>query len=273
MKKIKTKTVTAILYIRVASKHQDDVKKSFARQEKELKAYCKRKNIIITKIVTDNASGTTFKRVEFEKLLNELKAGNIKSDLLLFTSWGRFSRNASLAGMMIPVLKQLGISAESINEKFDKESLLLNEFSFLVNNRLRKERINSGIAAAKRMGRWVSLAPFGYKNTLDDKKMKIIEPDENSQKIKCLFEEFSTGNYTVNEITRKFNTTAPMASRAKILEVLKNPVYMGMVVVKKSKGSYPELVIGIHTPLVSIELFNIVQGIIKNLLGNKNNNK
>jgi site-specific DNA recombinase len=270
MKRIKDKPVTAILYIRTASQEKGKINRSFLKQRMKLESYCKKEKITITEVISENVSGGVFNRKEFQKMLNKLKTGELKSDILLFTSWDRFSRNSSMTKNMVTELNGLGIDAKSIQGELNLDELQLKELNFQDNIQKRTDKLRKVIQSGKQQGKWLNFAPMGYKNIQVDKKNKLIIPDENSQKIKWLFEEFSTSKYTVDEITRNFNRSAPMLSRHKILQVLKNPIYMGKIPVEINDDKETALITGIHAPLISIELFNTVQEIINN--PNSNNN-
>lgn len=108
--------------------------------------------------------------------------------------------------------------------------------------------------------------PYGYKNiTLPDGTKNVeIDPEQASFVVK-IFNLYAQGNnsfYTVASKMRQQGFTK--TSRGKSISVrtveliLKNPFYMGMMLVKKQR--YPHK----YPPLISEFLFNTVQGIINN---------
>lgn len=113
----------AILYARVAALEVSQRHDALQMQTGELKEYCTINSIEIVGSYEDLASGQSFEREEFQKLLIDLKSGNVKADLLLFVRWDRFSRNFFQTIDMIQELEKLGVKAMAINDKISSESL------------------------------------------------------------------------------------------------------------------------------------------------------
>ena len=109
----------ADLYIRVSTDEQADKGYSQRSQEDVLRRYCEYNNIKVRNTVFEDHSAKTFIRPQWKNLLADLKKHKGKVDLLLFTKWDRFSRNASDAYYMISVLKKLGIEPVAIEQPLD----------------------------------------------------------------------------------------------------------------------------------------------------------
>jgi len=108
---------TAILYARVATGDQRAGDHNpLQNQIDELKAYCLLNKIDIVKVYSEVAQGATFDRECFQEMLSELESGMIKADVILFTSWDRFSRNYSAALQMTKTLRIMNIKARSIHD-------------------------------------------------------------------------------------------------------------------------------------------------------------
>ena len=85
----------ADLYVRVSTDEQADKGYSIRSQEEVLRKYCGIQNILVRKVIYEDYSAKTFNRPAWTDMLNSLKKEKGKSiDLLLFTKWDRFSRNA-----------------------------------------------------------------------------------------------------------------------------------------------------------------------------------
>ena len=122
--------------------------------------------------------------------------------------------------------------------------------------------LNNGIFPAK--------APLGYLNYRDKNNNACIKLDEErAPKIKRLFLEYATGLHSAAslwELAKEMNLTtratkkckSHLISANKICDILNNPFYSGIMVVK-GKG-YPHKYDTIITP----ELFQKVKSIIKN---------
>ena len=103
----------ADLYIRVSTDEQADKGYSQRNQEEMLRRYCELNFISVRKVVFEDHSAKTFNRPQWITLLTEHKKRKSQSDLILFTKWDRFSRNAGDAYQMISTLRKLGIEPQS----------------------------------------------------------------------------------------------------------------------------------------------------------------
>src|SRR5476651_1086838 len=109
----------ADLYIRVSTDEQADKGYSQRLQEDVLLKYCAINTVKVRKIIFEDHSAKTFERPEWKKLLAELKKYKGKTDLVLFTKWDRFSRNASDAYQMISILRKIGVEPQAIEQPLD----------------------------------------------------------------------------------------------------------------------------------------------------------
>src|ERR1035437_6341270 len=105
----------AILYFRVSTDEQADGY-SLRHQEERLRNYCEMQNINIVATYTEDFSARTCERPEFQRFLSFIKKNKGIVDLLLFTKWDRFSRNAGDAYGMISQLKKLQIEPQGIEQ-------------------------------------------------------------------------------------------------------------------------------------------------------------
>src|SRR6476469_67230 len=104
----------ADIYVRVSTDEQADKGYSQRNQEEVLRRYCEINQIQVRKLYKEDYSAKTFNRPEWKKLLIDAKKIKGKVDLLLFTKWDRFSRNAGDAYQMISVLRKFGIEPQAV---------------------------------------------------------------------------------------------------------------------------------------------------------------
>lgn len=83
----------AILYIRLSTDKQAVKGYSQRSQAERLVKYCSLHNIEVFDTILEDFSAKTFNRPQWMKFFETLKAENTKINLVLFTSWDRFSRN------------------------------------------------------------------------------------------------------------------------------------------------------------------------------------
>jgi site-specific DNA recombinase len=106
----------ADLYLRVGTGMVADRANSLQGQEEVLRQYCHIHNIKVRKVIFDVCSASTFNRPEWKKAFMEWRKNKGQVDLLLFTTWDRFSRNAGDALQMITALRSFGIEPQAVQQ-------------------------------------------------------------------------------------------------------------------------------------------------------------
>lgn len=270
---------TAILYIRVSTDEQADTGYSQRHQEEMLKRYCELQHIHIRSIYFEDHSAKNFDRPEFKKLLIHIKKDSSviarskatkqsTIDLLLFTKWDRFSRNAGDAYAMINTLNKLGIDPQAIEQPLDltvPENKMMLAFYLAapeVENDRRSLNVATGMRRAMKEGRYPAKAPIGYINKSADKK-KWIEIDPiKGPLIKEAFEAVALGKFTVESILKFTRAKGIQCSKNNFWSLLRNPVYCGKIVVPAYKKEEAMIIAGQHMPLISESLFHQVQDVL-----------
>lgn len=129
------------------------------------------------------------------------------------------------------------------------------------------KNIRRGIEAKLRRGEWSFSAPLGYKNVrLTADRATLAVDEEIAPYIQRLFELAASGTHSLSDLVRltrdrwklripqrRPNTTRRGISHTTVDHILRNPFYYGKLVVKG------EVHAGVHTPLISKELFDLVQ--------------
>ena len=259
----------AALMARVSS---DEQAKGYSLdiQSEALEKYCQRNNIEIAYTFREDHSAKNFNRPAFKDFMIYAKKNRGKIDLLLFTSWDRFSRNIQEAYKVIDSLRQLEIVPQAIEQPIDltipENKAILAMFLVIpeIDNDRRSIKTKGGIRAALKAGRWCCSAPYGYRNVRDANNRPIIVQDEHAPNIRWAFEAFVRG-VCQREIQRELNRRGCKIQKTRMSRMLRNPVYMGKIEVPEyAKESY-QLVDGIHEAIVSESLFYQVQGILNDI--------
>lgn len=201
------------------------------------------KNIFIYE--DEGFSGGNTDRPQFKKMMDD--ASEKKFNVLICYRLDRISRNIGDFAKLIDRIGELGISFESIKEKFDTDSSLGRAMMYIASvfSQLEREtiaeRIRDNMHELAKTGRWLGgNTPTGYRSvqvqtiTVDGKKrsscMLKIEESEMTA-VKKIFEKFlesesltAVETYMIqNHIkTRKGKDF----SRFSIKGILRNPVYM-----------------------------------------------
>jgi len=259
------------LYIRVSTDEQADKGYSQRDQEERLRRYCENNNLLIRYVIFEDHSAKSFKRPEWIKYLNTLKTkqNKDKSDLVLFTKWDRFSRNAADAYQMISRLKRLGVEPQAIEQPLDMEipeSKIMLAFYLAspeVENDRRALNIIRGMRRAKNEGRYLGPAPVGYINKVTEDGHKYIAVFEPQAKlIKWVFKEIAKGMLPADEIRRQAHAKGLKCGKTHFWTVIRHPVYCGKIFIPAFKDEPAKLVLGTHQPIVSEKLFYDVQDIL-----------
>jgi len=228
----------AIIYCRVSS--DDQVKGySLKSQEDACRQKCEQERWKVEGVfIEEGESAKTENRTQLLKLLEFCSKHRNKIDFLVVHKIDRFSRSVDAHHWIKANLKRFGVRLVSVTEPIDDTSTgklsenVLAAFAQFDND-IRAERTTLGMRERLKSGEWCWLAPIGYKNTIIGER-KTIVPDEKAPLVKRIYEEFSTGLFTIRQIAAKANRWGLRSKRGfKITpqiasKILSNKVYMGV---------------------------------------------
>jgi site-specific DNA recombinase len=256
----------AISYIRISDKDQSNF--SITGQQEFIKEYCARKGITLINSFLDNGqSAKNFDRADWKKLEDFVKKNYKIIDHLVVVKYDRFSRNVSegLAMMdklekkysitILSVFEEIAINPESpFFFKMRTDMLVQAEFEL----RVIRDRTNFGIRQARKEGRWINRAPFGYVNARDEKDKPILLLDQDRAIIvKKIFDLFSKGTPMSQTMLAAKKMGFNHNSRSALSRILKNPAYVGMIKFDD------HLVRGAHEAIIDMATFNRAQSFFK----------
>lgn len=201
------------------------------------------KNIFIYE--DEGFSGGNTDRPQFKKMMND--ASEKKFNVLICYRLDRISRNIGDFAKLIDRLGELGISFESIKEKFDTDSSLGRAMMYIASvfSQLEREtiaeRIRDNMHELAKTGRWLGgNTPTGYRSvqvqtvTVDGKKRSscMLEIEETEMTtVKKIFDKFlksesltAVETYMIQNHIKTRN--GKDFSRFSIKGILRNPVYM-----------------------------------------------
>lgn len=260
---------TAVLYVRVSTDEQADKGFSQRDQDERLRNYCERQGIRVSQVIYEDYSAKTFNRPAWTKFIAYLRRFRGKTDLVLFTKWDRFSRNAPDAYQMISTLKRLGVEPQAVEQPLDmdvpesKIMLAIYLTTPEVENDRRSLNVFYGMRRARKEGRWMARAPVGYKNiTTEDGKKKIIISEPQASQIKAAFIEISKGRFSIEQVWRLCRQNGLKCSKNNFWLAIRNPIYCGKILITTHKEEQAFLVQGVHDPIISESLFYDVQDVL-----------
>lgn len=266
--------VTADLYIRVSTDEQAEKGYSQRDQDERLRKYCLYNNIMVGHVIYEDHSAKSFNRPEWIKYLIEVKKKSHKSTLVLFTKWDRFSRNAGDAYQMISQLQKNGINPQAIEQPLDmaipenKLMLAIYLASPEVENDRRALNVFYGMRKAKKEGRMMGTAPYGYINrSMEDGKKYVAIKEPEATNLIWAFNEIAKGHTPADHVRVKMNQREGKSlSRNTFITAMRNAIYCGKIYIGQHKQEEAHYIQGKHEPLISEALFYKVQDVLD---GNK----
>lgn len=255
----------AIIYTRVSTDEQAEKGFSLRDQKDRLERYCRENNIEVVKHFQDDASAKTFERPAWRELMQFLSQNKGIINKVLVLKWDRFSRDASLSYQTRDKLKKLGVEVDAIEQSINSnvpENQILQALYFAVpevENKRRSINTMSGMRKAKKEGRWVASAPFGYKNSRDAQNKPQIIPSEKAVLVEHAFKLYSSGMYDKEQVRKMLIKEGMTLTKNAFATMLHNPVYIGKIRIEAWENEIEEIVDAIHQPIVSQELYNQVQ--------------
>lgn len=260
----------AVLYARVSSKEQEKEGYSIPSQIRLLKDYALKHQIEVVKEFSEAETAKLSGRNKFNEMFKYLKK-NKSVKIVLVEKTDRLYRNfkdyVTLEDLDLEVhlIKEGAILSK--NSKSHEK--LMHGFKVLVAKNFidnLKEETTKGMDEKAKQGYFPSGAPIGYVNTIDENGKKFIKIDETKAPfIKRLFELFATGKYSLDTIRKKIKEEGFVYGNGKtpfykstVWKILNNQFYTGNFVWRGVLYKN-----GKHEPLISHELFNEVQRVLK----------
>lgn len=259
-----------IIYTRVSTDEQAEKGFSLRLQKEQLENYCHQKGYRILNHFQDDYSAKNFSsRPEFQKLLRYAQSNQKKVDALLFTKWDRFSRNIEASYTMIRKFREMDIEVNSIEQPLDlsqpDSKVMLAVYLVIpeVENDKISLRVTQGMRKAMKEGCFTATAPKGYLNARTEDGKSTLTPDPIiAPLIESAFKYYAKGIYSAEEVRQKYLKGLKI-SRNGFLALLKNPTYMGKILIKPYKQEGELLVEGLHSAIIDSETFERVQLILK----------
>ena len=257
----------AVIYARVSSKEQEKEGFSIPAQLKLLKEYAAAQGFILVQEYVDVETAKQTGRAAFSEMITYLTA-HPSTRVLLVEKTDRLYRN----------LKDwVTIDELDVEIHFPKEGMVLSrnsrsseKFMHGIKVLMAKNYIDNLSEEARKgqqekveQGIWPTKTPLGYRNVAgpDGKKIIAVDP-EVAPMVSKLFEWYATGQYSLQEAARKARdagfvhrsgTKVPVST---VHSILRNRLYTGQF---EWTG---KLYQGRHEPLVSIDLWERVQGVL-----------
>ena len=272
----KIDSVKYVLYARKSTEQDDKQALSIDSQVKEMLLIAERENLEIVEIKRESHSSKEVgQRPVYNEMLGEIKQGKFTGIL----TWApdRLSRNAGDLGSIVDLMDQkLLLEIRTFSQRFtnnpnEKFLLMILGSQAKLENDNRMINIKRGMRARCEMGLWPTTAPTGYLNSKrTDQKCQVFVDPHRAPIIKKMFEKVAYEQYSGRKLhiwlmdEVKFKTkNNKFLSLGNIYLILKTNFYYGTFEYPRGSGNWYH---GKHKPIITKELFDIVQTQIKNQL-------
>ena len=254
-----------ILYARKSTEDEDRQILSIEAQVFELKEFAAKEKLEIVASFQEAKTAKEPGRMKFAEMLSLVEKG--KADGILSWNPDRLARNSVDGGKIIHMIDRGLIKSlkfptfwfEPTPQGLFMLQIAFGQSKYYVD--ALRENVTRGMRHKVRNGVWPSKAPLGY---LNNPKTRGIDVDsEKAQKVKKIFELYTTRNYNLRELAewcKRINLKSNLGndiSIGKVHELLQNIFYIGLM---KYKNEVHEAT---HEPLISKKLFDRVQEIMR----------
>lgn len=188
-------------------------------------------------------------RLEFNRMMDDIKSGKDGVSFVLVFKLSRFGRNAADVLSTLQVMQDFGVNLicveDGIDSSKDAGKLMISVLSAVAEIERENIRVQTmeGRIQKAREGKWNGgFAPYGYQ--LVDGKLQINE--EEAAAIRVIFEQYVTTdigangvakyleNHGIHKIQRQ-NGKNPLFDAHLVRLILKNPVYCGKIAYGRRK--------------------------------------
>lgn len=268
----------AAIYIRRSRDEQSEY--SPEAQERQCRLYCELHGFeaVKTAYVDDDYSGTRSDRPDFERMLDDARAGKIQA--VVVHKLDRLARNAELALRTINELERLNVTFISVSENIDFSTpmgrMVLTTLAGVAEyySRNLATETRKGLQEKAMQGHWVGPLPLGYVKDAD----AMLVPSNDSPAVQLAFRLYGSSQHSYTSVADELNNRGwrtldwrtgerRLFGRESVRTILKNRAYIGYV--QCSGQEY----LGVHPPLIDQETWDAVQAVMDERHGNTLNRK
>jgi site-specific DNA recombinase len=243
------------LYARKSTDVEDKQILSIEAQLAELRELAKRENIYIADEFIEKRSAKIPGRPIFNTMLSRIQNGEAQG--IVCWKIDRLSRNPVDSGKIQWLLQQGIIQHIQTHGQshYPHDNVLMMSVELgMANEYVRQlsENTARGLRQKARNGDFPGLAPLGYVNNSNIKKIAVHH--KNAKLVKKMFELYATGNVRLEDLAKILEKILSKNNRrihvSRVSHILSNPIYYGHF---RHAGEIYE---GKHEPIISKELFD-----------------
>lgn len=270
--------VLARCYMRVSTEEQAASGYSMAAQRDKLELFCKLQGYQIANWYRDDGvSAKDLNRPEFQRMMKEAQ----KDDVIVVYKLDRLTRSVRDLDNLLRDFEKRGLQFRSVTEQFDTTSAtgrlmirMVGEFAQWERETI-AERTMFGKQKKWDLGEWNGGAiPFGYTKAPSGKMkagknlFKLVPDPATSHIVPLIFEKYLAGLGTrtiamwLNHELSARTARGALWTGQQVARAIQNPTYTG-VYPKGPRGGDREWVAGDHQPLISRDVYDKAQAILK----------
>lgn len=232
----------AVLYLRVSTEEQVS-NLSLDTQEAETRALCERNGWEVAQVFREEGvSAKTLERPAIQRLLGYVGRQRGRISYLVVLRIDRLSRNREDFYLLRHALRRHGVRLVSVREEIADDSIsamIVETFSVLqaqVDNMIRSSRTRTGQAEALRRGRWVWMAPVGYRHAAHvDGRPVGLELDPDQAPLVARAFEAVAGGAAIDAAHRELLAAGMRSSQGRPISrnafhaIFRRPIYCGRI--------------------------------------------
>jgi site-specific DNA recombinase len=263
-----------VLYARKSTESEERQVLSIDSQVKEMLQLAEREGLEVVEIRKESHSAKeSGQRPVYKEILEDIRRGRFNGIL----TWApdRLSRNAGDLGSVVDLMdQQLLLEIRTYGQHFknspnEKFLLMILCSQAKLENDNKSVNVKRGLRTRCEIGLRPGVAPTGYLNQkMTDKKCEVLIDPERASTIRKMFEKVAYEHWSGRKIYNwlrfdlNFRTAVGKKhlSLGNLYKILDNPFYYGVFEYPKKSGNWYT---GKHEPLITKELFNLVQEQIK----------
>ena len=250
----------AVIYARVSSKDQEREGYSIPAQRKTLMEYAPRLDFQIVREFVDVETAKCAGREQFGEMIAFLR-NNLNCRTVIVEKTDRLYRNfrdyLTLEDLGVEI--HLAKENQIINKDSKSQAKFMHGIQVLMARNYidnLREEVCKGMREKAEQGIYPSRPPIGYRNNKEERTI-VVDADK-APLAKRMFELYASGRHSLSSLRQELLTEFGVRMAKGYLEkLLKNPFYIGQF--RWEDKIYQ----GTHTPLVSPQLFQEVQGMFR----------
>ena len=255
----------AVIYQRVSSKKQEDGFSPETQLERCYEWAHQHQYEVVECFDGEHESAKSdANRKRFNKMLKFVMDKSNRIDAVIVYTTSRFSRTGTKSFSIVDELMERGIPLFSATSSYDARTAdgkMLQGMELLMANHantINSQTVRDNGAKALREGRWIQAPPRGY-DMKTTKKQQAITVNADGELIRKAFSLKANENLTNEEVRVKMKAMGLDLPKQYWSRIFRNIFYAGYFSHPFLEG---ELIKGPHEPLVSLEVFLKVNGML-----------